>query len=117
MKPMTTPLPEILEEKLPKIHEICQRHHVRYLWVFGSVLEKEFREDSDIDFLYEWDRPSISEGEYLPNLDSCIESLQALFGRKIDFIHYPSLRNPYFIKSVEATKILLYAKRPEEVPV
>lgn len=117
MKLVNTILPGILEAKLPALHDICRRYHVKYLWAFGSVLTNEFRSDSDIDFLYEWDRPAIPKGQYLPNQDGCIAELEKLFGRKIDFIHYPSMRNPYFIKDVEATKTLLYAQRPEEVSI
>ncbi len=117
MKPTKTLLPQLLADKLPAIHVLCYQHHVKYLWAFGSVLTDEFGEDSDIDFLYEWDRPAIPEGEYLPNQDGFIAALQHILGRKIDLIHYPSLRNPYFIKAVEATKTLLYAQRPEEVSV
>lgn len=117
MESTRTKLPEVLASKLPAIHDICRKYHIKYLWVFGSVLTDEFKEDSDIDFLYEWDRPAIQEGQYLPNLDGCIAALQGLFRRKIDFVHYPSLRNPYFIKDIEATKTLLYAQKSEEVSV
>ena len=110
-------LPEILQNNLPAIQEICRKHKVKRLWAFGSVLRNDFREDSDIDFLYEWDLPAIKEGEYLPNMDSCIAAFQNLFGRNVDFVHYPTLRNPYFIKSVEATKTLLYEQRPEGISV
>jgi len=110
-------LPEILKSKLPVLHELCIKYHVKYLWVFGSVLTDEFREDSDIDFLHEWDEANITDSEYLDNYYGFIEALKKLFGRNIDFVHYPSMKNPYFIKDVEATKTLLYAQRPQEVPV
>lgn len=117
MESPETRLPEILAKKLPTLHDLCHKHHVKYLWVFGSVLTDEFRECSDIDFLYEWDRPAIPEGQYLANQDGFITALQVLFGRKIDLIHYPSLRNPYFIREIEATKTLLYAQRSEKISV
>ncbi|MDX2245340.1 MAG: nucleotidyltransferase domain-containing protein [Bacteroidia bacterium] len=118
MKSTITPLPEILAKKLTAIHLICRRYHVKYLWVFGSVLEEAFSKDSDIDFLYEFDGAALQQGKYLPNLDGLIEGMIAIFPtRKIDLVDYQSLRNPYFIRSIEATKILLYAQRPEEIPV
>ena len=110
-------LPYVLASKLPALKDICQRFHIKNLWAFGSVLTEEFREDSDIDFLYEWDRPAIKDKEYLPNLDGCMAALELLFGRNIDFVHYPTLTNPYFLQSVEATKVLLYAQRSEKVSV
>ena len=34
-----------------KITEFCQRHHIRKLSLFGSVLREDFRPDSDVDFV------------------------------------------------------------------
>lgn len=118
MKPTTAILPSILDSKLPAIQALCRRYKVKHLWVFGSVLTDEFRGDSDIDLLYELDKPAIAEGEYLFNLDGLIAGLLELFpGRKLDLVHYPSLKNPYFIEEVEETKVLLYEQNREEVSV
>lgn len=87
------------------------------LWVFGSVLREDFREDSDVDLLHEWDESNITDEEYLDNHDHFLGSLQKLIERKIDFVHYPSLKNPYFLKEIHGKKILLYAQRSKEVPI
>ena len=115
MKTKTSILPKVLNENLPKIRELCQKHKIKKLWVFGSVLTGNFRDDSDIDFLHEWDEENISDEEYLDNLYDFIDELKSLFNRKIDFVHYPSLKNPYFLKDVDRTKVLLYAQRPEKI--
>ncbi|MCB9349616.1 MAG: nucleotidyltransferase domain-containing protein [Lewinellaceae bacterium] len=118
MKQAADTIPPILVSNLPAIQELCQKYKVKHLWVFGSVLAGEFRSDSDIDFLYELDKPAITEGEYLYNLDGLIAGLLELFpGRKLDMVHYPSLKNPYFIEEVEETKVLLYEQNREEVSV
>jgi predicted nucleotidyltransferase len=39
--------------------DFCRRHHVRKLSLFGSVLRQDFRPDSDVDVLVEFD-PSAS---------------------------------------------------------
>ena len=39
---------------LVAIEAICRRYHVRELAVFGSVLRGDFRADSDVDFLVEF---------------------------------------------------------------
>ena len=39
-----------------------QRHHIRQLSLFGSVLREDFRPDSDVDFLVEF------EPEHIPGL-------------------------------------------------
>lgn len=38
-----------------------------------------------------------------------LQALEELFGREIDLLTDRSLRNPYFISSVEKTRQLLYA--------
>ncbi len=118
MKPTATTLPEILVSKLPALRNLCHKYHVKYLWAFGSVLTDEFGEDSDIDFLYELDRSAIADGQYLSHLDGLIAGLLDIFsGRKLDLVHYPSLRNPYFVEEIDETKVLLYDQNPEEVSV
>lgn len=116
MKPRTVIFPLYLSSKLPALQELCRQYKVKYLWAIGSVLTEKFRADSDVDLVYELDRPSISDENYLPNLDGFIAGLLMLFaGRKIDLVHYPSLKNPYFIEEVDETKVLLYEQNLEEV--
>lgn len=80
--------------------------------------DNEFKDESDVDFIYDLDRTALNTGKYLHNLDGLIAGLLEIFvGREIDLIHYPSIRNPYLLKSIDATKTLLYAQRPEEVSI
>jgi predicted nucleotidyltransferase len=37
------------------------------------------------------------------------EALETLFGRKVDIVEEPAMRNPHFIKAVEQSKQLVYA--------
>ena len=45
-----------------EIARFCQQHHIRKLSLFGSVLRDDFRPDSDIDVLVEF------EPGYVPGL-------------------------------------------------
>jgi len=38
-----------------QIADFCRRNHIRKLALFGSVLRDDFRQDSDIDVLVEFD--------------------------------------------------------------
>ena len=38
-----------------KIAEFCRRNHIRRLSLFGSVLRDDFRPDSDVDVLVEFE--------------------------------------------------------------
>lgn len=58
----------------------CRRHHIRKLAFFGSVLRDDFRPDSDVDVLVEF------EAGYIPGLhivDMEVE-LSVILGRKVD---------------------------------
>jgi predicted nucleotidyltransferase len=38
-----------------RIAEFCRKHHIRKLALFGSVLREDFRPDSDVDVLVEFE--------------------------------------------------------------
>jgi predicted nucleotidyltransferase len=63
-----------------KIAEFCRRHRIQKLSLFGSVLRDDFRPDSDIDVLVEFE-PGARTGVAFFGME--IE-LSALLGRKVD---------------------------------
>ena len=72
-----------LPVKLDKEHSaaFCRKHHIRKPAVFGSALRADFRQESDVDFLVEFDR------EHIPGLFALAEmeiELSELLGRKAD---------------------------------
>jgi len=64
--------------------EFCRHHHIRRLALFGSVLRDDFRADSDIDVLVEFER------EHTPGLIrlGMIEDAlgEILGGRRVDLV-------------------------------
>lgn len=97
-------MPEILQRQ-PEIQELCRRYGVHRLELFGSASTGNYRPDSDLDFLVEF--------EPLPNYADryfgLLESLEQLFSRHVDLVVTNAIKNPYFQESVEKTKALLYA--------
>lgn len=75
--PTAIPLPE------DKIAEVCRRHGVRELAVFGSVLTDDFRPDSDVDFLVTFENPQ-NLGPWMSRLTNLQEELGKVTGRKAD---------------------------------
>jgi predicted nucleotidyltransferase len=61
--------------------EFCRTHHIRRLSLFGSVLRDDFRPDSDVDVLVEFE-PGYPVG--LIRLAGIERELSALLGRKVD---------------------------------
>jgi predicted nucleotidyltransferase len=105
---------KIVENNIPTIIELCKKHKLKSLYLFGSATDsKYFNEKSDIDFLYEYDLqnyPEWDKGDFdiVINYFTLKENLEEILGRKVDLIP-DKLRNPYFIKSVEGSKKLIYA--------
>lgn len=86
------------------IAEFCQQHHIQQLAVFGSVLRDDFRPESDIDFLVEFE-PSHVPG--LIRLAGIELELSELIGRKADLRTPQDLRR-YFQDDVVATVVIQY---------
>ena len=98
--------PEISAHKAELI-EICRKHHVRLLEIFGSAAGGTFDpERSDFDFLVEFDK--VADGNYASNFFDLKEALEDLLGRPVDLVP-SSIRNPWFLKGIEQDKALLYA--------
>lgn len=67
-----------------QIAGFCRRHHIRRLSLFGSVLRDDFRPDSDVDVLVEFEPGHVPGFIRLFSLE---EELSALLGgHKIDLV-------------------------------
>ena len=69
---------DIQEEALA---DLARRYRVREIRLFGSVLRDDFRDDSDIDVLVEYEP---NAGVSLFDHFDLQEQLQTLFGRSVD---------------------------------
>ena len=99
--------PDVANSKL-EIEQLCRRFHVKRLHLFGSAASGgEHNSRSDLDFLVEF-RP-LRAGAYANNYFGLLESFERLFDRPVDLVVPSAIENPYFLQSVEETKILLYA--------
>ena len=85
------------------IAKFCQRHHIRQLAFFGSVLRDDFRPDSDVDVLVEFE-----EG-HVPGLAffAMEAELAAILGRKVD-LNTPGFLSPQVRSRVEAELEIQY---------
>ncbi len=99
---------KLVSDKLQDITQLCQMYSVKSMYLFGSAgNEGFFNENSDIDLLIAF--KEISVEEYTNNYFALQYKLRELFKRDIDLLTENSLSNPYFIKSIEQSKELLYA--------
>lgn len=87
--------------------QLCRKHHVRKLDVFGSAATGEFGATSDIDFLVEFDDKA-NERRF-DNYFDLHRALEQLYARPVDLIEPGGLRNPFFIRRVNETRKQVYA--------
>jgi len=80
-----------------KIAEFCRKHHIKKLALFGSVLRDDFRPESDVDVLVEF------EPDHVPGLAffSMQEELAEILGRKVD-LNTPQCLSKYYRDEVLA---------------
>jgi predicted nucleotidyltransferase len=69
--------------------ELCRRYYVRELALFGSVLRDDFREDSDIDVLVEFE-PGAPIGLF--EFVGLKQELADLLGRDVDLVEKAGLK-------------------------
>jgi predicted nucleotidyltransferase len=98
---------DLLKGRESEIGELCRRHRVRTLSVFGSALRESFDPDeSDIDFLVEFEAmPPRDRAEHFFGLQ---EDLEDLLGLPVDLVEPGPIRNPHFRDAVEASRVLLF---------
>ncbi|MFT4246958.1 MAG: nucleotidyltransferase domain-containing protein [Pseudomonas sp.] len=97
------PAPDIRQ---PELAALCERFRVRRLDLFGSAARGEEHEDSDLDFLVEFESMG---NEYFDAYFGLLEGLQVLFHKPVDLVVEKAIRNPYFRQSVEESRVLVYA--------
>ena len=90
-----------------RVAEFCRRYHIRRLSLFGSVLREDFRPDSDVDMLVEFE-PGHEPGFFgLARMERELSEL--LGGRKVD-LRTPEDLSRYFRDEVLARAEVRYAQ-------
>ena len=87
------------------IAAFCARHHVRRLALFGSVLREDFRSDSDLDVLVEFE-PGHKPGLAFFGMQ---EELSGLLGRKVD-LNTAGFLSRYFRDEVLREAVVAYER-------
>jgi predicted nucleotidyltransferase len=85
------------------IADFCQRHHIRRLSLFGSILRDDFRSDCDVDVLVEFE-PGHTPGLVFFAMQ---DELTELLGHPID-LHTAASLSKYFRDQVLAEAQVQY---------
>jgi predicted nucleotidyltransferase/plasmid stability protein len=89
-----------------KLAELCRRHHIRRLSMFGSALRTDFRPESDVDFLVEFDERH-PVGFRIFDVEQELSAL--IGGRKPDIVN-PKYLNARLKPGILASAKVLYAE-------
>ena len=91
-----------MEISKEKIAEFCRRNHIRRLSLFGSVVRGDFRPESDVDVLVEF-QPGHVPG--FLRLSGMEDELSALFeGRPVDLVTEKFLNRRIRLKVLQEAK-------------
>lgn len=88
------------------LEAFCRRWKVREFSLFGSVLREDFAPESDVDVLVAF------EDNAPWNLFDLVEmqdELKALYGRDVDLVEKPALRNPFRRHEILGHREVIYA--------
>jgi predicted nucleotidyltransferase len=96
-----------IAKKQKEFLSLCNQHHVRSLYAFGSATNERFdTARSDIDLLVDlYDNDPVRQGEELLSL---WDDFELFFRRKVDLLTHGSIRNPFLRRNIDSQKVLIY---------
>lgn len=98
----------VLANQHEAVKQLCRQHRVARLEIFGSAANGRFSAaNSDLDFLVSFQQ--LSPIERADAYFGLLAALQDLFEREVDLVEAEAVTNPYFLTSVDASRMVLYA--------
>ncbi len=98
----------ILDKHIHDINKLCSAHKVRELFAFGSVLTERFNNESDIDFVVDFE--PIDLFLYADNYYDLKFSLRDILKRPVDLLEDRAIKNPYLRQAINQKKLLIYGR-------
>jgi len=98
----------LLDQNIDKIKNLCDKHKVSRLYVFGSILTNQFNNTSDIDFVVDF--KNVDLYNYADNYFDLKMSLENLLKRQIDLLEEKAIKNPYLRQTIDSSKKMIYGQ-------
>ncbi|WP_339751974.1 nucleotidyltransferase family protein [Algoriphagus aquimarinus] len=99
---------KISDKNIDHIKKLCKKYRVRTFSAFGSVNRDDFNDDSDIDFVVDFNEND--PFKYADLYFDLKENLEDLLKRQIDLIEERGIKNRFFKKELDETKVLIYGQ-------
>jgi predicted nucleotidyltransferase len=97
---------DIISQNKEIILNLCSKHKVAQLFVFGSVLTDRFNNASDIDLIVDF--KDVDLYDYADNYFDLKFELEKLFNRDVDLLEGKAIQNPYLRQTIDSSKQLIY---------
>lgn len=99
---------ELVLHNLEKIGELCRKHGVKRLELFGSAARGDFDPArSDVDFMVEFEPgPVIGSADRYFGM---LRELETLLGRRVDLVEVGCVRNPIIAAYIDKDRVPVYA--------
>jgi uncharacterized protein len=97
-----------IERIKPEIEHLCRHLSVKRLGLFGSCVNQNFSQYSDVDVLVIFD-----DDENIDLFDKYFElkeQLEEIFKRKVDLVIDKIFKNPVFDKVIHDTRTVIYER-------
>ena len=102
------PMITLIDQNRLAIGLLCQKYGVTRLEIFGSAARGDFEPGrSDLDFLVEFGPESRTD--LFHRYFGLRGDLENLLGCSVDLVMLSALKNPYFVRSVNECRAVLYA--------
>ena len=96
-----------IDAKRKDVAQLCAKHRVIRLSLFGSALSDGFEAGrSDVDLLVDLD--VMPPSEHASHYFGLQEDLEGLFAAPVDLVETKAIRNPFFKEAVENRKVVLF---------
>lgn len=99
----------LIDKNVEAIIKLCEKHNVKELYLFGSVLTDRFNDSSDVDLLVQFGDLEINS--YFDNYMNFKEELERILSRPVDILENQAIRNPIFRRILDRDKVLIYERK------
>ena len=97
---------KIDKPQIELIRELCKTSKVKSLFAFGSVTRVDFNESSDIDLVVDFDEKDPLK--YTDLYFGLKTKLENVLNRQVDLLEERGIRNQFFRKHLDDTKVKIY---------
>lgn len=102
----------LVANNLPAIADLCRAHGIQSLDLFGSAATCSRNADAnDIDLICDLGDYELGVAD---RLFAFANVLEGLFGKPVDLMTVPMIRNPYFRQAIDEQRVRLYEARDRQ---